>query len=149
MTARKAGKEKTAKEWVALWQTARAHTQAELRAKLETKTFSEAAITQALAWATEYAGQSDNTAAKDLVLSRRRQRYGAARIAAELEKRGIHAAEQFAAASDVEELARAETALAASTQKEPMKAAQWLLRRGFAEEIARRAVEKKIGRLEE
>jgi hypothetical protein len=68
-------------------------------------------------------------------------------VQAELERRGIDAT--FASDS-VAELERARAALIAQRQRfvgEPVKAAAWLARQGYEEEVARRVAEELIGRL--
>jgi SOS response regulatory protein OraA/RecX len=144
---------RSAREWVTAWQSRRSHTAAELRRKLEAKAFSTTEIEDALSWAARYAGQSDAAVAERAADARKAQRFGQARIVAELEARGIPEAAAARAVHTTrdDEQQRAEAALAAAASRfagEAEKAAAWLARRGFDEDVVRRAVEKLIGPLD-
>ena len=141
---------RTAQEWVTHWQSRRSHTAAELRFKLERKDFALAEIEAALAWAARYAGQNDDDVAEHTASSRKQQRYGQVRIAAELEARGVaeNTTQRVTQSTASEEQRRADSALATEVARfkgNAHKAAAWLARRGFEEDIVRRAVERCIG----
>lgn len=144
---------RSAREWVTQWQAKRSHTAAELRTKLERKDFTVAEIEDAATWAAQYAGQNDAEVATHTAQTRKQQRFGQARIVAELEARGITAAtaERVTQTTASDEQQRADVALQTQVTRftgEPHKAAAWLSRRGFDEDAVRRAVEKWIGALE-
>jgi len=144
---------RTSREWVTHFQSRKSHTAAELRAKLERKDFTVTEIEDALTWAAHYAGQSDGDVAVRTAATRKDQRYGQARIAAELAARGLDEdiAQRVSQTSASDEQQRANAALALQASRftgEPHKAAAWLSRRGFEEDIVRRAVEQLVGVLD-
>ena len=148
-----APKLRSARDWVTHWQSRRSHTAAELRAKLERKDFTVTQVAEAMIWAARYAGQNDEAVATHAAESRQQQRYGQARIAAELEARGIAAdhAQRVTQTTASDEGQRAEAALGSQLARfagEAHKAAAWLSRRGFEEDLVRRTVEKLVGPLE-
>ena len=144
----------SAKEWITKWQARRSYTLAELQAKLVQKDFPAAEIAAALQWAIDYAGANDREVAERSAQKRQRQHYGSPRIAAELEARGIASTEATRATMTprAAEEQRAHTALLTVKERflgDPRRAASWLARRGFEEDVVQSVVEKIIGRLED
>jgi len=126
------------------------HSEEEVRSQLERRGFSRMEIEAALHWGRDHAALSDGRASESTVHQELQKRRGSLRIQAKLEQRGLDPASFSSSSKD--ELERAKGALLPRVfryKDTPLKAAAFLARQGFEEDIAMAAVEALIGLPEE
>ncbi|MCC6809358.1 MAG: RecX family transcriptional regulator [Deltaproteobacteria bacterium] len=124
------------------------HSEAEVRAQLERRGFSASEIEDAVRWGREAAALSDARAKESTINRGVARKRGALRVQADLERRGLDPALDVDSAAETE---RARAALGPQLKRfaaAPTKAAAWLARQGYEEDVCRRVVEELIGPLE-
>lgn len=124
------------------------HSEAEVRTQLERRGFSSREIEDAVEWGREQAALSDDRAKDATIAKNLRKKKGVLAIEADLERRGL---DPGVATDSRAELERARAALAPQRARftgEPMKAAAWLARQGYEEDVVRRVVEELVGRFD-
>ena len=116
----------------------RDYSRAELATKLTSEGFSTSEVDDAMAHVVRYAGMDDQALAERLTQKLQNRGYGAAKVVAELAKRGLEAV-----VDDGEDVARARAAWADVCDKYQGRwqaAAGYLSRRGFSEETIQRVL---------
>jgi regulatory protein len=122
------------------------HSEDEIRTHLERRGFSRLEIEAAVDWGRAHAALDNARATEVTVRQELEKGRGALRVQARLERRGLDP-DAFSVSAK-EELERAKAALLSRLTKyagDPAKAAAWLGRQGFEEDVAMAAVDLLIG----